>query len=118
MLGSPRPADHLDSTHTCLHNPENRQKTNRTDSPEPSVDKRPTEEGRKGREAVCANTDWQEGARAVEEQPAQQGRAPEVWLAKVEGPDNVSSDSQWDLTSGMLKVNRSGVPRWLSQLSV
>ena len=54
MLGSPRPADHLDSTHTCLNNPENRQKTNRTDSPEPSVDKRSTEEGRKGGEAVCA----------------------------------------------------------------
>ena len=53
-MGSPRPADHLDSTHICLNNPENGQKTTRTDSPEPSVDKRPTEEGRKGREAVRA----------------------------------------------------------------
>ena len=54
MLGSPRPADHLDSTHICLNNPENFQKTSRMDSPEPSVDKRPKEEGRKGREAVHA----------------------------------------------------------------
>ena len=54
MLVSPRPADHLDSTHTCLNNPENRQKTSRTDSLEPRVDKRPTEEGRKGRETVRA----------------------------------------------------------------
>ena len=54
MLGSPRPADHLDSTHTCLNNPENRQKTSRTDSPEPSIDKRSREEGRKGGEAVGA----------------------------------------------------------------
>ena len=46
------PADHLDSTHTCLNNPENRQKTSRTESPEPSADKRPMEEGRKGREVV------------------------------------------------------------------
>ena len=53
-LGSPRPADHLDSTHTCLNNPENCQKTSRMDSPEPSVDKRPTEERRKVREAVHA----------------------------------------------------------------
>ena len=51
-LGSPRPADHLDSTHICLNNPENCQKTSRTDSPEPSVDKRPTEDDRKGREVV------------------------------------------------------------------
>ena len=52
MLGSPRPADHLDSTHICLNNPENRQKTSRMDSPEPSVDKRPRDEGRKGGEVV------------------------------------------------------------------
>ena len=39
----------------------------------------------------------------MEGQPAWQDRAPKVWLAKVEGPDSVSSDSQWDLTSGMLK---------------
>ena len=46
------PADHLDPTHICLNNPENHQKNSRMDSPEPRVDKRPTEEGRKGREAV------------------------------------------------------------------
>ena len=54
MLGSPGPADQLDSTHICLNNPEKRQKTNRMDSLEPIIDKRPTEEGRKGREAVRA----------------------------------------------------------------
>ena len=52
MLGSPRPAGHLDSTYICLNNPKKHQKTSRMDSPEPSIDKRPTEEGRKGREAV------------------------------------------------------------------
>ena len=54
MLGSPRLADHLDSTYTCLNNPENHQKTSRTESPEPSADERPTEEGKKGGEAVRA----------------------------------------------------------------
>ena len=54
MLDSPYPADHLDSTHICLKNPENHQKTSRTDSLEPSVDKRPTKEGRKVREVVHA----------------------------------------------------------------
>ena len=54
MLGSPCPADLLDSTHIGLNNPENHQKTSRTDSPEPSVDKRPMEEGRKGGKAVRA----------------------------------------------------------------
>ena len=53
-LGSPHPADHLDSTHICLNNLEYHQKTSRMDSQEPSVDKRPTEEGRKGGEAVHA----------------------------------------------------------------
>ena len=53
MLGSPHPPDHLDSTHICLNNPENHQKTSRMDSLEPSIDERPTEEGRKGGEAVC-----------------------------------------------------------------
>ena len=53
MLGSLCAADHLDSTHIGLNNPENRQKTSITDSQEPSVHKRPTE-GRKGREAVWA----------------------------------------------------------------
>ena len=58
---------------------------------------------------------WREGAREVEGQPAQQGRAPKVWLAKAEGPDLVSSDSQWDLTSGMLTVNSSALREWEGQ---
>ena len=53
MLCSPRPSDHLDSL-IGLNNQENHRKTSRMDSPEPSVDKRPTEEGRKDREPVCA----------------------------------------------------------------
>ena len=53
-MDSLHPADHLDSTHICLNNPENCQKTGRRDSPEPSVDERPTEEGRKGGEAMRA----------------------------------------------------------------
>ena len=32
--------------------------------------------------------------------PAKQ--SPQVWLAKVEGPDRVCLDSEWDLTSGKL----------------
>ena len=56
MLGLLHPADHLDSTHICLNNPENRQKTSRMDSLEPSIEKRPTEEGRKGGEVV--HTTW------------------------------------------------------------
>ena len=52
MLGSPHPADHLDSTHICINNPENWQKASRTDTPEPSVDKRPMEEGSKEGDAV------------------------------------------------------------------
>ena len=100
MLSSPHPADHLDSTHTCLHNPENRQKTSRTDSPEPSIDGRPTEEGRKGKEAVrAAGTGGREqGWRGTP--PAKQ--RPRVWLAKAEGPEGVCSDSKRDLTSGRL----------------
>ena len=107
MLGSPRPADRLDYTHIGLNNPENHEKTSRKDSPEPSVDKRPTEEGRKGREAVCATwTGGREPGGGGAARPARQS-PPKVWLAKAEGPDSVSSDSQWNLTSGMLKVNSS-----------
>ena len=100
MLGSPRPADHLFSTYTCLNNPENRQKTSRTDSLEPSADERTTEEGRKGGEAVRAP--WTGGR-----EPGQKGsplakQRPRVWLAKAEGPDRVCSDNKWDLTSGRL----------------
>ena len=54
MQGSLHPADHLDSTHICLNNLENRRKTSRMDSLEPRVDKKTMEEGRKGREVVCA----------------------------------------------------------------
>ena len=53
-LGSHCPADHLESTHISLYNAENCKKTSRRESLEPSVDKRLTEEGRKGREAVHA----------------------------------------------------------------
>ena len=100
-LGSLRPADHLYSTHICLNNPENRQKISRTDSPEPSIDERPTEEGRKGREAVCTT---QTGGR---EPGWWRGSPPSkaehrIWLAKAEGPDSMSSDIQRDLTSVML----------------
>ena len=106
--GSPLPADHLDSTHTCLNNPENHQKTSRMDYPEPSVDKRPTEEGRKGGEAVSATrTAGREPGQWRGSPPARQ--SPQVWLAKAEGPDCMSSDSQWDLTSGILKVNSSAL---------
>ena len=87
MLGSPRPADHLDSNHTCLNNPENCQKTSRMDSPEPSIDKRPTEEGRKGDEAVCATRTGRREPGWRGSLPAKQ--SPQVWLAKVEGPDGV-----------------------------
>ena len=63
-LGSPRPADHLDSTYTCLNYPENHQTTSRTESLEPSADERPTEEGRKGGKAVHAtHTGWREPGR-------------------------------------------------------
>ena len=93
MLGSPRPADHLDSTYTCLNNPENRQKTSRMESPEPSEDERPTEEGRKGSEVRATRTGGREpGWR--DSLPAKQ--RPRVWLAKAEGPDGVCSDSKRD----------------------
>ena len=51
----------------------------------------------------------------MEGQPIRQGRAPKVRLAKVEGLDSVSSDSQWDLTYGMLKVNSSALREWGGQ---
>ena len=64
-----RPADHLDSTYTCINNPENHQKTSRMESLEPSTEERPTEEGRKGREVVLAA--WTGGR-----EPGQRGRLP------------------------------------------
>ena len=92
------PADYLDSTYTCLNNPENRQRISRTESPEPGADERPTEEGRKGSEAVHApRTGGKEpGGRGGP--PAKQ--SPRVWLAKAEGPDGLCSDSKCDLASG------------------
>ena len=59
MLGSPCPADCLDSTHVGLNNPENCQKTSRMDSVEPSIDKKPMGEGRKSRDSV--HTTWTVG---------------------------------------------------------
>ena len=41
--------------------------------------------------------------------PPDKAEPPEVWLAKAEGPDSMSSDSQRDLTFGMLKVNSSAL---------
>ena len=70
------------------------------ESPEPSADQRPTEEGKKGGEVVRAawtggrEQGWRGGLLAKQ--------SPRVWLAKVEGPDGVCADSQRDLTSGML----------------
>ena len=55
------------------------------DSPEPSIDKRPTEEGRKGGEVVHTTWTGGEGARAVEGQPTWQGRGPESGLQKWRG---------------------------------
>ena len=92
------PADHLDSTYTCLNNPENRQRISRTESLEPSADKRSMEEGRKGGEAVHATrTGGREPGRRGGS-PAKQ--SPQVWLAKAEGPDGLCSDSKRDLASG------------------
>ena len=41
----------------------------------------------------------------MEGQPGWQGRAPEVCIAKAEELDRVSSDSQQDIISVMLKVS-------------
>ena len=68
------------------------------ESPEPSTEERPTEEGRKGDKAVRApRTDGRE--------PGQRGslpakQSPRVWLAKAEGPDGVCSNSKRNLASG------------------
>ena len=73
--------DHLDSTHTCLNNAENRQKTSRTDSLEASIDERPTEEGRKGGEACTLH--GLAGGSQGEGQPA--GKAEPLSLACKSG---------------------------------
>ena len=64
------------------------------------------EEGRKGGEAVHATQTGgrEQGGGGVAHLARQ---SPRVWLAKAEGPDCMSSDSQRDLTSGMLKFNSS-----------
>ena len=70
------------------------------ESPEPSADGRPTEEGRKGGEAVRApRTGGREPGRRGGP-PAKQ--SPRVRLAKAEGLDRVCSDSKRDLTPGRL----------------
>ena len=66
-------------------------------SQEPSSDQRPTEEGRKGGEAVHAT--WTGGREPGRRGSLPAKQSPQVWLAKAEGPDRVCSDSKWDLTS-------------------
>ena len=78
MLGSLHPVGHLDSTHTCLNNQENRQKTSRMDSLEPSVDERSTEEGRKGGEVVCATRTGGRELGRVEGRPTGQAEPPSL----------------------------------------
>ena len=69
------------------------------------------EEGRKGREAVRATgTGGREPRGGGATHLARQ--SPPVWLAKAEGPDCMSSHSQRDLTSGILKVNSSVLREW------
>ena len=93
-----RPADHLDSTYTCLNNPENRQRISRTESLESNADERPMEEGRKGGKAMRApRTGGMEPGRRGGS-PAKQ--SPRVWLAKAEGPDGLCSHNKRDLASG------------------
>ena len=77
------PADHLDSTYTCLTNPENHQRITRMESPEPNTDERPTEASRKSGEAVhAARTGWRElGQRGS--LPAKQ--SPQSGLQKQKG---------------------------------
>ena len=67
------------------------------DSPEASVDERSTDEGRKGGEVVGATRTGGRERRRRGSPLAKQ--SPQVWLAKVEGPDGMCSDSKRDLTS-------------------
>ena len=83
-----RPADHLDSTYTCLTNPENHQKTSRMESPEPSTDERPTEEGRKGGEAARAprtggREPGQRGGWRAKQSPKSGWQKPRGWTECV-----------------------------------
>ena len=70
------------------------------DSLKPSADERPTEEGRKGGEAVLAT--WTGGRELGQRGSPPAKQRPRVWLAKVEGPDGVCLASERDLTSGRL----------------
>ena len=85
MLDSPYPADHLDSTHICLNIPENCQKTSRRDSPEPSVDKRPTEKGRKGGEVVHATRTGRRDSGQWRGSPCSEAELPKSGLQKQRG---------------------------------
>ena len=86
----------------CLNNTENLQKTSRMDSPEPSIDERPTEKGRKGGEVLCATrTGGREQGQLRGSHPTQQCRASESGLQKWRG-QTVCSESQWHLPFGML----------------
>ena len=93
------PADHLDSTYICLTNPENRQKTGRTESPEPNADERPMEEVRKGSEVVRTP---RTGGREQGRRGSLPSRAPESGLQKPRGQKECVSNSKWDLTSRRL----------------
>ena len=84
-LGSPRPDDHLDSTLICLNNPENSQRTSRTDSLEPSIDKRPTEKGRKGGEVVHATRTGRRESGQWRGSPCSEAELPKSGLQKQRG---------------------------------
>ena len=76
------------------------------DSLDPSVDKSPTERGRKGGEAVHATGTGRRELGQWRGSPPSMTETLSL-TCKSEGLDCVSSDSQQDLTSGMLKVNIS-----------
>ena len=68
------------------------------ESLEPSADKSPTGEDRKGSEAMRA-------PRTAGREPGQRDglkgeQSPQVWLAKAEVPEGVCSDSNRNLASG------------------
>ena len=77
------PADHLDSTYTCLNNPENHQRISRMESLETSADERPTEEGRKGGKVVRPPRTGRREPGQRGSLPAKQG--PESGLQKPRG---------------------------------
>ena len=98
-LGSPPPVDHLDSTYTSLNNPENHQKTSRTDSLEPSIDKRPRK--RVGRaERRCMLHGLAGGSQGRGAASRQSIAEPPSLACKSGGAIGGCSDSKQDLTSG------------------